>query len=102
MNIKKGDKVIVMKGKDKGKTGTIERAFPQTGKILILGMNIRKKHMKSRKEGGKGSVVEIPTPIQASNVMIVDPKTGKGSRVSSKMVGDKKVRVAVKSGTQLA
>ncbi len=102
MNIRKGDKVIVMKGKDKGKTGTVERAFPAIGKILILGMNIRKKHMKARKQGGKGSVVEIPTPIQASNVMIVDPKTGKGTRTASKVVGGKKVRVAAKSGTQIA
>ncbi len=102
MKIKKGDKVMVMKGKDSGKTGTVERAFPATGKVLIGGINMYKKHEKARKEGQKGSVVERAMPMQASNVMIVDPKTGKPSRVTTKMVGEKKVRIAKKSGAELA
>ena len=102
MKIKKGDKVMVMKGKDAGKSGVIEKAFPKEGKVLILGVNLRKKHEKARKEGQKGQTVERPMPLQASNVMIIDPKGGKPTRTTTKMVGDKKVRIAKKSGAELA
>ncbi len=93
---------MVMKGKDAGKTGVIEKAFPKEGKILILGLNLRKKHEKARKQGAKGQTVERPMPLQASNVALIDPKGGKATRVGVKMVGDKKVRIAKKSGAELA
>ena len=93
---------MVMKGKDAGKTGVIEAAFPKEGKVLILGINLRKKHERSRKEGQKGQVVERPMPLQASNVAVIDPKGGKPSRVGTKMVGDKKIRIAKKSGAELS
>ena len=93
---------MVMKGKDAGKSGVIEKAFPKEGKVLILGVNLRKKHEKARKEGQKGQTVERPMPLQASNVMIIDPKGGKPTRTTTKMVGDKKVRIAKKSGAELA
>jgi len=101
MHIKKGDSVIVIGGKDRGTKGTIEKSFPKTGKVLILGVNVIKKHQKSRTNDGKGQTIEKPMPIDASKVMIVDSKTGKQSRVGHKLVGEKKVRVTKKGGVEL-
>jgi len=70
MNIKKGDTVIIMSGDDKGKTGKVVRAFPADGKILVEGVNVMKKHERTRKEGQKGQVVERAMPIYASKVRI--------------------------------
>lgn len=72
MNIKKGDNVIVITGKDKGKKGTIVRAFPKLEKVLIDGVNIHKKHQRARKQGEKGKVIEIAYPIHVSNVKKAD------------------------------
>jgi large subunit ribosomal protein L24 len=101
MNIKKGDNVMVITGKDKGKTGVIERAFPKSESVIIAGINKHKKHERAKKSGQKGQVVEKSFPISISNVMLVDKKSGKPTRFGSKMVGDKKVRVAVKSGQEV-
>ena len=101
MKLKKDDKVIVITGKDKGKTGTIVRVLPREGKILVTGVNLAKVHVRARRSGEKGQIVEKNLPIQASNVLIVDPKTGKGTRISNKMVDGKKVRVAQKSGNTI-
>ncbi len=79
MKIKKGDKVIVITGKNKGTVGVVARAFPAEGRVIVEGVNIRKKHEKARRTG-KGQIVEKPMPIDASNVMLVDTKTGKGTR----------------------
>jgi large subunit ribosomal protein L24 len=68
MNIKKGDNVKVLVGKDKGKTGKVYKAFPKTNSVLIEGLNLKKRHQKSRKQGGKGQVIDLPAPIHASNV----------------------------------
>jgi len=102
MKIRKDDNVIVISGKDKGKTGKVLKAFPREGKIIITGVNVVKAHERPRKSGQKGQIVEKSLPFSASNVMIVDPKTGKGSRVGMKKDGDKKVRVSKKSGSTLA
>lgn len=101
MKLKKDDKVIVITGKDKGKTGTIVRVLPREGKILVTGVNLAKVHVRARRSGEKGQIIEKNLPIQASNVLIVDPKTGKGTRISKKMVDGKKVRVAQKSGNTI-
>lgn len=101
MKLKKDDKVIVITGKDKGKTGTIARVLPREGKVLVTGVNLVKVHMRARRSGEKGQIVEKNLPIQASNVLLVDPKTGKGTRVGKKVVDGKKVRVAKKSNTTL-
>ncbi len=101
MKIKKDDNVIVMTGKDKGKTGKVLKAFPAENKIIISGVNVKKMHQKARKEGQKGQMVEISAPFNASNVMIIDPKTGKGTRVGRKEVGGKNVRYTKKSGMTL-
>jgi large subunit ribosomal protein L24 len=68
MQIKKGDKVIILTGKDKGKSGTVSRAMPKDNKVIIDGLNLVKRHKKARKQGEKGTIVEVATPINASNV----------------------------------
>lgn len=101
MHIKKGDTVIVMTGKDRGKSGVVARAMPHEERIIIEGVNMQKKHRRSRKERGKGQIVPVAMPIHVSNVMLKDPKTGKPTRVGFKRDGEKKVRVAKKSGVEL-
>ncbi len=81
MKIKKGDKVKVIKGKDRGKTGIVSRSFPKENKVLIEGINTYKKHRKPRKEGEKGEILVLSKAIAASNVMLLCPKCGKPTRV---------------------
>lgn len=100
MKIKKGDKVIVITGKDKGKTGTVTRAFPRVDHIIVESMNMKKKHQKPR-GNRKGQVVERAMPFHVSNVMMVDPKGGKGTRVRISRKGEERVRVAQKSGMEI-
>ena len=101
MKLKKGDNVIVMTGKDKGKKGNIVRVFPTQNKVIVEGVNIIKKHQRPRKSGEKGQIMNVTMPIHVSNVMIIDPKTGKGSRIGKKKVGDKMVRVTRKSDQEI-
>lgn len=68
MKIKKGDKVKILAGKDKGKTGTIEKVFPKTGRVIVGGANILKRHSKPKKQGEKGTIIEMASPVDASNV----------------------------------
>lgn len=99
MKIKKGDKVIVLAGKDKGKTGEVLKSIPKTGKVVIAGVNIAKKHTKSKFNADqKGQIVDKTMPIDISNVALIDSKTNKPTRVGYKIEGDKKVRVTKKSG----
>jgi large subunit ribosomal protein L24 len=102
MKIKKGDNVKIIAGKDKGKTGKILKAMPKENRVVVAGINMFKKNQRPTKQGQKGQVVEKAMPLSVSNVMIVDPKSGKQTRVGMKKDGDKKVRVAKKSGTTLA
>lgn len=101
MKIRKDDTVIVIAGKDKGKTGKVVKAFPQEAKIIVSGVNTMKRHRRATRSGGKGQTVEVTLPIHVSNVAIVDPQTKKASRVGRKVVGEKILRVATKSGTTL-
>jgi large subunit ribosomal protein L24 len=100
MNIKKGDKVIVISGADKGKTGTVQRAYPKLNKVVVEGINVHKKHKKPTQATPEGSVVDIYVPIDASKVALIDPKTKKATRVHVEVKDGKKVRVA-KSGQAL-
>lgn len=102
MKIKKNDNVIVIAGKDKGKTGKVVKAIPEMDKVVVAGINMRKKHQRPQKSGQKGQVIEKNMPIHVSNVMIVDPSTGKRSRIGMKMIGDKFVRVSKKSGKEIS
>ena len=101
MKIKKDDNVMVMAGKDKGKTGKVLKAFPREGKVLLAGINIKKVHERARQSGKKGQIIEKAMPLTVSNVMIIDPKTNKPSRVGYKIVGNKSVRISRKSGAEI-
>ena len=102
MKLKKGDKVIVISGKDKGKVGVIQRAYPKLNKIVVEGVNVRKKHQKPSQQNPEGSIVEIYVPIDASNAMYYDAKTKKGTRLGYKVNKDGvKVRVAKKTNTEI-
>jgi len=101
MNIKKNDNVIVIAGKDKGKTGAVSRVFPKKDMVLISGLNLKTKHQRARKGGEKGQILDIASPIHISNVMIVDPESKKQSRVGRKLVGERYVRISKKSGKEI-
>jgi len=100
MKFKKGDNVIVIAGKDRGKKGSILTIDRDANRVVVEGVNIIKKHKKGQAKG-KGQIIEVPASLDASNVMIVDPKTKKPTRIASKVVKDKKVRVATKSGQEI-
>ena len=100
MNIKKGDKVRVISGADKGKEGIVQRVYPKINKVVVEGVNVHKKHKKPTQAVPQGSIVDIYVPFDASNVMVIDPKTKKPTRVYHKVVDGKKIRVA-KSGEVL-
>jgi large subunit ribosomal protein L24 len=100
--IQKGDTVIVISGKDKGKTGKVMRLLKEDDKVLVEGINLVKRHMRPNPRMQQGGILEREQPFAASKVMPVDPSTGKGTRVKVK-TDDKgnKVRVAVKSGEEI-
>jgi large subunit ribosomal protein L24 len=101
MKLKKGDNVIVTTGKDKGKKGKIMRVLPALNKVIVEGLNMVKKHQKPRKSNEKGTTISISMPMNASNVMMLDPKSGKPTRLGKKKVGDKFVRIARKSNQEV-
>jgi large subunit ribosomal protein L24 len=101
MNIKKGDKVIVLSGDDKGKVGVVQKVYPELNKVVVEGVNVHKKHKKPTQGTPEGSVLDIYVPLDASKVALVDPKTKKATRVHIKVVTNgKKTRVG-KSGESL-
>ena len=96
--IKKGDTVVVLSGKDKGKTGEVTRAMPKDGKVVVAGVNIAVRHRKPSQANPQGGLERSEAPLHISKVAIADPKTGKPTRVRFETKDGKKVRVAVKSG----
>ena len=100
MKIKKGDTVLIISGKDKGKKSTILRVLPKEEKIVVENVNILKKHMKPRKSGEKGQIVQIPGPIHISNIKLICSKCGKATRTGYKIVDKKKYRVCKKCGQE--
>ena len=101
MRIKKGDTVIVIAGADKDKVGTVQKAFPKLHKVVVEGVNLRKKHQKPRQNNPEGQIVDIYAPIDVSNVAYYDAKAKKASRVGYKVVDGKKVRDSKVSNTQI-
>ena len=98
MKIKKGDQVIVITGRDKGKTGEVTKAIQKESKVLVSGINLVKRHTKPTQENA-GGIISKEAPIHVSNVALIDPKSGKATRVGIKVEKDgSKVRVAKKSG----
>ncbi len=101
MKIKKGDTVLIISGKDKGKKAKVLESFPKDNKIMVEGVNIVKKHRKPKKENEKGQVVEIPKPIDASNVKLVCPKCNKTTRVGYRLTEKGKYRICKKCEQEL-
>jgi len=99
LHITKGDTVRVMRGDDKGKEGKVMQVFPKTGRVKIEGVNVVKRHRKARQAEEQSGIIEFPAPIQASNVMLIDPKSGKPTRIRMKIDDDgTKERISIKSG----
>lgn len=88
MKLRKGDKVMVMLGRDKGKTGTVSAVFPKTGEIVVDGVNIYKRHTKPSQKQPRGGILEITKPINASKVMAIDPASGKPARIGFTVKAD--------------
>lgn len=90
MLIKKGDKIKIIAGKDKGKTGKVLQVFLSGNRVSVEGLNLLIKHLRPRKQGEAGQRVEFPAPMDASNMMIVCPKCGKSARIGYKIIKDEK------------
>ena len=101
MKIKKGDNVKVLSGNDKGKTGEVLEVIPKTQKVVVKGVNIRKKHVKPRKQGVEGGIIPVECSIHSSKVNVVCPKCNKATRVGYLVEGGSKVRVCKKCGAKL-
>ncbi len=98
LKIKKGDRVVVLSGKDKGKRGEVTQAMPKFDKVVVSGINIATRHVKPSQEDPQGGLKRSEAPLHVSKVAIEDPKTGKPTRVRFEVRDGKKVRVAVRSG----
>jgi len=96
MKLKKGDTILVISGKDKGRKGKIIEALPKQNKVLVEGINLRKKHVKPKKQGEKGQVVSLPAPLDASDVKIICPKCKKTARIGYRIENKKKYRICKK------
>ncbi len=96
--IKKGDSVVVLSGKDKGQTGTVQKVLPKEGKVVVQGVNIAARHRKPSQTNPQGGIDRFEAPMHLSKVAVADPKDGKPTRVRFEERDGKKVRVAVKSG----
>jgi len=106
MRIHKGDTVLIISGKDRGRKGKVLKVFPTRpggypNRILVEGINLRKKHQRPRRSGEKGQIIEMPAPISISNVKLICPKCGKATRVGYKIVERKKYRICKKCGQEI-
>jgi large subunit ribosomal protein L24 len=108
MKIKKNDSVIVISGNSKGKTGKVLKVFPVLNKVIIEGVNLRKRHTKPNQKNPQGGIIEKEAPIHVSNIMLLDPKTNEPTKVGSKIIIDEKkgkkksVRISKVSGEMIA
>jgi len=100
MKIKKNDTVLIISGKDRGKKGKVLEVFPKEGKLLVEGVNIRKKHVRPKKSGEKGQIVESPSPFFLSNAKLICFKCAKATRVGYKIIEKKKHRICKKCGQE--
>ena len=96
VKIKKGDTVLITAGKDRGKTGKVFRALPKEQGILVEGINLRKKHVRPKKQGEKGQIVQIPAVLDVSNVKIICSKCGKAARIGYLIENKEKYRICKK------
>jgi large subunit ribosomal protein L24 len=98
LKIKKGDKVVVLSGRDKGKHGEVTKSMPKDGKVIVSGVNVATRHTKPTQADPQGGLKRFEAPMSVSKVAIEDPKTGKPTRVRFEVRDGKKVRIAVRSG----
>ena len=98
IHVKKGDKVVVLSGKDMGKQGKILEVSPKEGKVIIEGVNQAQKHVKPRRMGEEGGIITVEAPMYASKVMLVCPKCSKPTRAAHKIADGKKMRLCKKCG----
>jgi large subunit ribosomal protein L24 len=101
MKVKKGDKVRVMAGKDRGKEGTVERVWLEGEKIAIAGVNVYKKHLRPQSEGKKGGIVDFSRPLPAAKVALVCPKCEQATRIGYKLAAKEKIRVCRKCENEI-
>lgn len=101
MKIKKGDKVKIMVGKDKGREGKVEKIYSKSNKLVIPGVNVYKRHIKKNDKMPQGGIVDVPRPFDIAKVMLICPKCGKTTRVAFKIEKNKKVRVCKKCNSKI-
>lgn len=101
MKIKKGDQVLIISGKDRGRKGKIIEALPKENRVVVEGINLRKKHMRPKRSGEKGQIVEMPASLSASDVKIICPKCSKAARIGYKIEGKKKYRFCKKCSQEI-
>jgi len=101
MKIKKGDTVLIIAGKYRGKKGKVLKTFPKEKKILVEGVNLIKKHQRPKKTGEKGQIVELRKPIDISNTKLICPKCAKPTRIGYKIIEGKKYRICKKCGQEI-
>ena len=101
LHIKKGDTVIVLAGKDKGKKGNVQKVLVEDQRVIVEGINMVSKSTKPSTKNPQGGIVKQEAPIHVSNVSLIDPKSGKATRVSIKHEGKNVVRIAKKSGEEI-
>ncbi len=99
--IKKGDEVVCISGKDKGKTGTVLEVLPEEDRVIVDGLNVVKRHTRPRPPAEPGGVIEKSAPMHLSNVALIDPKDGLPTRIRFQEIDGKKVRVSARSGEKL-
>ena len=99
--IRKGDRVVLLSGKDKGKSGIVLEVRPDEQRVLVEGLNLMKRHTKPRPPNEPGGVIERPAPIHLSNISLIDPKDKRPTRVRIEEIDGKRVRIAVRSGEKL-
>ncbi len=101
MKIKKGDTVKIISGKNRGKTGKITHVFPKENKIVVEGVNVRKRHTRPKKQGQKGQIIQRPMPIDVSNAVLICSRCSKPTRVGSGVAGAKKIRICKKCNGEI-
>ena len=101
MKIKKGDQVLIISGKDRLKRGKVLDVFPKEARVVVEGLNLRKKHAKPKKQGEKGQIVQIPASLSVSAVKLICPKCGQPTRVGHKLIEHKKYRICKKCGIEI-
>lgn len=98
MKVRKGDQVKIVSGNDKGKRGKVIAVFPKAGKVLVGGVNVRKRHAKSKRAGQKGEVINVPAPFALSKIVVVCGRCGNGGRLGYRIEDARKLRICKKCG----